>query len=70
MELNKCLSMAEKAAEKAKPWILKHSGKVYTAVFNQKEWVYDVFEDGMFYLKVNSKSPNKAKQFLQQWLSN
>ena len=68
MDLNKCYTQAQKLAASAKPWILKQGGKVYTGVFNQTEWVYDVFEDGLFLMKINSKQPNKAKQFLSKWL--
>lgn len=68
MDLNKCLDKAEAMAMKAKPWILEHEGKTYTAVFNMQQWVYEVFEDGMFLMNINMKSPTKAKQFLQSWL--
>ena len=68
MDLNICLSKAESMALKAKPWILKHEGKTYTAVFNMSQWVYEVFEDGIFLMNINMKSPTKAKQFLQSWL--
>lgn len=68
MNLNDCLNKAEALAMKAKPWILKHEGKTYTAVFNMNQWVYEVFEDGLFLMNINMKSPSKAKQFLQSWL--
>lgn len=68
LNTEKILSQAEVMASKAKPWTLKHDGKIYTAVFNMKEWVYDVFEDGFFMMKINMKSPIKAKQFLSSWL--
>ena len=69
MDLNKCLSQAESMATNAKPWVLKQGDKVYTAVFNHTEWVYDVFEDGFFMMKVNTKQASKAKQFVAQWLN-
>ena len=68
MDLNKCLEQASTMAAKTKPWILKQDGKVYTAVFNMDQWVYEVFEDGLFLMNINMKSPSKAKQFLQSWL--
>lgn len=68
MDLNACLEKAESMALKAKPWILKHEGKTYTAVFNIQQWVYEVFEDGLFLMNINMKSPAKAKQFLKSWL--
>ena len=67
---SQALKQAEKLASNAKPWILKHDGKVYTAVFNHNEWVYDVYEDGFFMMKINMKQPSKAKQFLSKYLSN
>lgn len=64
----KLIQQARNKAAKATPWILKHDRKTYTAVFNQNEWVYDVFEDGFFMMKINIKSPRKAKQFLSSFL--
>ena len=69
MNLNNCLDKARSMALKAKPWILKHDGKTYTAVFSQHDWVYQVFENGEFMLNINMKSPTKAKQFLQHYLT-
>lgn len=68
MEYSKILDQAHTMALKAKPWILKHEGKTYTAVFNMRQWVYEVFEDGVFLMNINMKSPAKAKQFLDKWL--
>lgn len=68
MNLNKCLNQAENMAMKAKPWILKQNDKTYTAVFNMNQWVYEVFEEGVFLMNINTKSPAKAKQFLKAWL--
>ncbi len=68
LNTEKIVNQAEAMALKAKPWTLKHDGKVYTAVFNMNEWVYDVFEGGFFMMKINMKSPMKAKQFLSNWL--
>lgn len=63
-------NQAFKAAQGAKPGILKIDGKVYTFVFNQNEWVYNVFEDGFQYVNFNTKSINKAKQMLKDYLAN
>lgn len=68
MNLNKCLQQAESLAIKARPWILKQDNKVYTGVFNHAEWVYDVYEDGIFLMKINMKQPSKAKAYLSKWL--
>lgn len=68
MDVNKCLDQATKMAENAKPWILEQDHKTYTGVFNQSEWVYDVYEDGAFLMKVNMKQASKAKQFVSSWL--
>lgn len=68
MDLNSCLKQAESMSAAAKPWILKQDDKVYTGVFNHNEWVYDVYEDGLFMMKVNMKQASKAKQFVSNWL--
>jgi len=70
MNYDKLLEQAHKMALKAKPWILKHDGKTYTAVYNMQQSFYEVFEDGVFYLNINMKSPGKAKGFLQYYLTN
>jgi hypothetical protein len=68
MNYDKLLNQAHALALKAKPWILKHEGKTYTAVYSIPQSVYEVFEDGMFFMNINMKSPMKSKQFLKQWL--
>ena len=68
MNYDKLLDQAHALALKAKPWILKHEGKTYTAVYSMSQSVYEVFEDGLFFMNINMKSPTKAKQFLQHWL--
>ena len=70
MNTNKIYSQAQKTAAAAKPGILKHDGKIYTLVFNQAEWVYDVFEDGFFFMKYNTKKITQAKQWLKHHLEN
>ena len=69
MNYDKLLDQAHAMALKAKPWILKHEGKTYTAVYSMSQSVYEVFEDGLFFMNINMKSPSKAKQFLKQWLN-
>lgn len=61
---------ATKLASNAKPGIMHHGGKTYTLVFCHIEWVYKVYENGFFLMNVNTKSVNKAKSFLRDWLSN
>ena len=70
MDMDKIYSQAQKMASTAKPGILKHDGKIYTLVFNQEEWVYDVFEDGFFLMKYNTKKITQAKQWLKHHLEN
>lgn len=70
MDLNKCLEQAKTMASKAKPFILEHDGQTYTGVFDHNEWVYKVYENGFFMLNINMKNHTKAKQFLQQYLTN
>ena len=67
---NKLLDQAHALALKAKPWILKHEGDTYTAVYSMSQSVYEVFKNGEFYLNINMKSPTKAKQFLKWYLTN
>ena len=64
------LNEAHKMALKAKPWFIKHDGKLYTAVYSMQQSVYEVYEDGMFFMNINMKTPSKAKRFLQEWLVN
>lgn len=68
MNYNKLLDQAHAMALKAQPWILKHEGKIYTAVYSMPQSVYEIFEEGMFFMNINMKSPTKAKQFLAEWL--
>ena len=70
MRYNKLLDQAHALALKAKPWILKHEDSTYTAVYSMSQSVYEVFKDGEFYLNINMKSPTKAKQFLERYLTN
>lgn len=64
------LSQAHELALKAKPWFIKNDGKLYTAVYSMHQSVYEVYEDGVFFMNINMKTPSKAKRFLQDWLIN
>jgi hypothetical protein len=68
MQADKIEAQAFKAAQSARPGIVKHNGKIYTLVFNQNEWVYDVFEDGFFMMKLNTKKISTAKVWLKDYI--
>ena len=70
MNYDNLLDQAHALALKAKPWILKHGGKTYTAVYSMSQSVYEVFEDGMFFMNISMKAPTKAKQFLKHYMEN
>lgn len=70
MNYDKLLDQAHAMALKAKPWMLEHDGKIYTAVYSMYESVYEVYENGLFFININMKSPTKAKQFLKHYLEN
>ena len=70
MNHTKIENQAFKAACEAKPGILKHNGRIYTLVFSQKEWVYEVFEDGFLMLRYNTKKITQAKKWLKDYLDN
>jgi hypothetical protein len=65
---NAAYQKAFEQAQKAKPFHMMHKGKLYTDVFNSSQWVYDVYEDGVFLQSFNFKSANKCKAYLKQWL--
>ena len=67
---NKLEEQARRLAQSAKDGVLKHNGKIYTFEFDQKHWVYSVYEDGFFLLKFNTKSITTAKKYLKEWLLN
>ena len=70
MDYDKVTAQALEMAKKAKPWHLKHGGKLFTAVFCQREWIYVVYEDGFEFLRINIKTASKAKAFLAEYLNN
>ncbi len=67
---DKIIEDARKMAAKPKPFWLKKNDKLYTAIFDMREWVYNVYEDGVLLIKINMKTTNKAKKFLIEWLDN
>ena len=67
---NKLEEQARRLAESAKSGVLKHNGKIYTLEFDQKSWVYNVYEDGFSLVKFNTKSLTTAKKYLKGWLLN
>jgi hypothetical protein len=69
MHTAKIESQAFKAAQQAKPGILKHNGKVYTMVFDHNQWVYNVFEDGFWLVNFNTKKITQCKKFLLEYLN-
>ena len=69
MNVTKIEAMARKAAEAARPGIEKIGGKIYTLVFDQKQWVYAVYEDGFFLVNFNTKKLPVAKKWLKEHVS-
>lgn len=67
---DKCLEQARKMAAKAKPGFVRHNGKLYTFDFDQKEWVYRVYEDGFLLVSFNTKTLSTAKKYLIDYLNN
>ena len=67
---SKIEEQARRLAESAKNEVLRLNGKTYTFEFDQKHWVYNVYEDGFFLLKFNTKSTTTAKKYLKEWLLN
>ena len=70
MSFDKCLVQARKIAEKAKPGFLTIDNKLYSFEFCQREWIYKVYCDGLFYVNFNTKSLNTAKRYLKEYLQN
>lgn len=68
MDMEKCLDKARAMAEKAKPGFTRMGDKLYTFVFDQNEWVYQVYEDGFLLVSFNTKSLSTAKRYLKEWL--
>ena len=70
MDTQKIERDAHKLAANAKPGFKRLNDKLYTFVFDQKEWVYRVYEDGFLYLSFNTKSLTTAKKWLEQHVNN
>jgi len=68
IDYNKALEDARKQASKAKPWVLKKNGKIYTATFCLTNWHYIIYEDGFFLMNLNVRTATKAKKYLANWL--
>ena len=68
MNTAKIESQARRMAEKAKPGIVTIGDKVYTLVFDQREWVYRVYEDGFLLVSFNTKTLASAKRWLFEYL--
>ena len=61
---NKLEEQSRRLAQSAKDGVLKHNGKIYTFEFDQKSCVYNVYEDGFFLVKFNTKSITRVKRSL------
>lgn len=70
MNTIKLYSDAEKMARNAKPGIIKQGGKIYTLVFNQSTWNYDIFENMFLLVSFNTKKLTQAKKWLRDYLNN
>lgn len=70
MNTTKIEAQARKLAMNAKPGFIKIGGKLYTFEFCQREWVYQVYEDGFAFIRFNTKTLSKAKNMLKEWLAN
>lgn len=60
---------ARRLAEQAKPGIVKRDGKIYTLEFDQREWVYRVYEDGFLLVSFNTKRLATAKKYLEEYMT-
>lgn len=65
---NTLLNQAQLMAARAKPGFLKIGNDVYTFEFDQKSWVYNVYQNGFYLVNFNCKSLAKAKKWLRDWL--
>ena len=70
MNTDKILEKAHKLACKAKPGFLKVGDDLYTFEFCQREWVYQVYENGFAYIRFNTKTLAGAKKMLKEFLAN
>lgn len=67
---DKAYEQAAAKAAKALPGHMTIDGKLYTFVFCQREWHYQIYEDGFLLLQVKESTLAKAKKYLQWWLTN
>ncbi len=70
MNVSKIEAKAIEMAAKAKPGYMNIGNEIFTFVFSQKEWYYEVYKNGEFFLNVNTKSLSSAKLFVKRWLEN
>lgn len=70
MNADKILNQAQKMAIKAKPGFMKVDGVLYTFEFDQKDWLYNVYEDGFLLHRYNTKTLKQAKAWLKEYLEN
>lgn len=68
MDYSKITSLAQKMASTAKNGKLQHEGQIYTLLFNESKWVYDIFRGHEYYLTINSKCLKTAKKDLKFYL--
>ena len=65
---NAIQKQAEKLARNAKPGMMRHNKHLYTFVFDQNAWVYQVYEDGLELIRFNTKRLSTSKKYLREWL--
>lgn len=70
MNTNKIEEQARRLAMAAKPGYITIDSKLYTFEFCQREWVYQVYENGFAYIRFNTKTLTKAKKMLKEFLEN
>lgn len=67
---DKAYTKAQTLAAKAKPGFITIDGRLYTFVFCQKQWHYQIYEDGFLLVQVKEFTLAKAKKYLHWWLVN
>lgn len=70
MDIVKIEAQALKLAIAAKPGHINIAGNLYTFEFCQKDWVYQVYENGFAYIRFNTKKLASAKKMLKEFLEN
>ena len=67
---DKAYERAAKMVAKAQPGHMMIDGSLYTFVFCQREWHYQIYKDGFLLVQVKEFTLAKAKKYLQWWLAN